>query len=397
MSDPYLPPEILDSIIDLLHDEPETLRQCCLVSKSWVPRARRHLFAYVKFRSSRDLWLWTETFPDVANSPAYHTHTLNVGCPLFVITSTSDPKVGSWIQAFSGIACLDVVNGIQNLNYWNSLAPFHKIAPALKSLRVGLLPLPHPELFDLICSLPLLEDLTLRGYSGRLRKIADPHGRRTVIPSTSPLLTGSLNLATHGGVGSVARQLLDLPNGLHFRKVTFSWDRKEDHQWITELVANCSPTLEYLDVRSRRRKSVRFSVRADSLTSFQVTSGSGSFNLSKAMKLRDVVFRPESNSVEWIIMALQTITSKHKDPRRISVYVPHRLTIFSAGADIMQHLGEASEEWLSLDRLLLQLLESRSVRLMVGCAKLGEEGQNTEYCFACLLPEITRRGIVDAV
>ena len=29
-----LPPEILDYILDLLHDEPEALKECCLVSKS---------------------------------------------------------------------------------------------------------------------------------------------------------------------------------------------------------------------------------------------------------------------------------------------------------------------------------------------------------------------------
>ena len=71
MSNPHrhLPPEILDSVIDLLHDEPETLKQCFLVSKSWVPRTRRHLFAYIKFRSASDLRSWKKAFPDVADSP----------------------------------------------------------------------------------------------------------------------------------------------------------------------------------------------------------------------------------------------------------------------------------------------------------------------------------------
>ena len=45
-----LPPEILDLIIDHLHDEPATLKTCCVVSKSWVPRTRKHLFALVEFR-----------------------------------------------------------------------------------------------------------------------------------------------------------------------------------------------------------------------------------------------------------------------------------------------------------------------------------------------------------
>jgi len=37
-SNPYLPPEILDYIVDLLHNSPNALKECCLVSKSWIPR-----------------------------------------------------------------------------------------------------------------------------------------------------------------------------------------------------------------------------------------------------------------------------------------------------------------------------------------------------------------------
>jgi hypothetical protein len=58
MSDPHLPPELSDYIVDLLHDQPETLKWCCLVSKSWVPRTRRHLFGDIAFRYIPDLEAW---------------------------------------------------------------------------------------------------------------------------------------------------------------------------------------------------------------------------------------------------------------------------------------------------------------------------------------------------
>jgi len=51
-SESYLPREIFDHTIDLLHDERETLRRCCFVSKLWVPRTQKHLFDYAQFRSS---------------------------------------------------------------------------------------------------------------------------------------------------------------------------------------------------------------------------------------------------------------------------------------------------------------------------------------------------------
>ncbi|KAF9789295.1 hypothetical protein BJ322DRAFT_1000309, partial [Thelephora terrestris] len=48
MSNRFIPPEICDHIVDFLHDDPKTLKQCCLCSRSWVPRTRKHLFAVVR-------------------------------------------------------------------------------------------------------------------------------------------------------------------------------------------------------------------------------------------------------------------------------------------------------------------------------------------------------------
>jgi len=95
MSDSYLPREILDHIVDLLHDEQETLKQCCLVSKPWVPCTRNHLFATIEFISIQDLESWKKTFPDPLNSPACHTRTLCFRCPRIVTA------VGGLIQTFS--------------------------------------------------------------------------------------------------------------------------------------------------------------------------------------------------------------------------------------------------------------------------------------------------------
>ena len=97
-------------------------------------------------------------------------------------------------------------------------------------------------------------------------------------------------------------------------------------------------------------------------------------------------------------MALQTITSEHRDFRQILIYVPSTMTFFKVGADIGQSIGEAiSRRWSDLGRFLVEFLESRSIRLRVGCARSGERGQNTEYCIACLLPEITKRGIAEPI
>jgi len=103
---PHLPQEILDYVTDLLHDEQETLKQCCLVSKSWVPCARKHLFADISFSRTGDLEAWKKTFPDPENSPARHTHSLRISCPQSV--TAADAEEGGWIRTFSRVVRLDI-------------------------------------------------------------------------------------------------------------------------------------------------------------------------------------------------------------------------------------------------------------------------------------------------
>jgi len=96
-----------------------------------------------------------------------------------------------------------------------------------------------------------------------------PHRQRTVIPPTSPPLTGTLGFYLHGGAGNVARQLLDLPNGLHFPRLGFSRSHETDLWWIVELVTICSHTLESLDVSSYRMFTHTCD-RTDKLTLFKL-------------------------------------------------------------------------------------------------------------------------------
>ena len=108
-----------------------------------------------------------------------------------------------------------------------------------------------------------------------------------------------------------------------------------------------------------------------------------------------------SDLVEWIVAALQTITPEHRNLRQISIYVPYHLTLLDVGTDIKQDLGEVIfSGWSDLDRLLIRLWESHSIRLRVSCALGGGRQntlQNTEYCIGCLLPEITERGIIESL
>ena len=257
-----LPPEILDYIIEVLphqiqsdtfgpFDVEGVLERCCLVSKSWIPRARRYLFADVSFHTPDDLETWKEMFPDPSNSPGFHTRTLNVYCPQVV--TAADAEEGGWIRGFCNIDHLYLSNREApfRLDPKISYAPFRHISPNLKALHVSSPFLLYARVFDIIYSSPFLEDLDLFGDGDVIDWEPDSESDETQVvnpPSASPVFTGSLQLFLPTGMTGTARRLLNLPNGLHFRKLKLRWFEEENDRTVAELVTACSETLEHLDI-----------------------------------------------------------------------------------------------------------------------------------------------------
>jgi hypothetical protein len=199
-----LPPEVSDLIIDCLCNEPATLKACCLVSKSWVPRARKHLFACVPLEDAVYIRLWMKAFP----------------------------ADNQWIRVFRRIEKLYVGDYTKA-----SLVQLHGLSPTIKYLDIAHSCLPFADIFDLVCSFPLLEDLTWRSWKSE----SDSDG--WVAPSTSPKFTGTLFLTRE--IRSVARGLLALPGGLHFTSVDLICP-VEQAESAMDLVSGCSETLESL-------------------------------------------------------------------------------------------------------------------------------------------------------
>jgi hypothetical protein len=121
---------------------------------------------------------------------------------------------------------------------------------------------------------------------------------------------------------------------------------------------------------------------------------SGSIDLSKATKLKDMVFRLISWSVQWVITPLQTIVPEHRDLRQITIDVSYYSTRLRAGASVRRAIGETNcGQWSDLDCLLVQLSESRSIRPKVVCTA----GRQMRHCVRRLLPELTKGGIIDLI
>ena len=130
---PLPPPETFNLTIDHLHDEPITLKSCCLVSKSWVPRARRNLFARVEINSyQRHIQLWMKSVPDPSNSPGHHTRILQLDGDLVKDASAITP---TWVH-HSHIEELLMLRLTSSDSTPVSFVQLRGLSPALETLHI---------------------------------------------------------------------------------------------------------------------------------------------------------------------------------------------------------------------------------------------------------------------
>jgi hypothetical protein len=370
---PSFPPEIFDLVIDDLKDELTTLKACCLVSKSWVPRTRRRLFALVVFASDgakNTLETWMKAFPDPSDSPAHYARSLKISGSAAVEAATTHAH--AWVRPFNTIVRLVV--GMRRDISDVTLIRLHGLSPTLKSLNVVSDFLPLSEVIDLACSFPFLEDLSCYFRTSK-SPICDPHD----IPSTSPKLTGSLVLC--GEYRSITSRLLELPGGLHFSNIRMAC---VDVGWVTSLISRCSHTLESLCLFfiSAFYPAPVIAQHSPLLNSPDKLNTPAPLDLSKLAKLKHVEFLWGRWDIQWITTSLQT--AKSKCLRQITITINPFPSFFT-------QVGETIyREWQDLDRLLVDLWTSRSIVPKLRFHK-EYEGNTLEE----LVPQLCSRGVVE--
>ncbi|KAF8480618.1 hypothetical protein JB92DRAFT_2611097, partial [Gautieria morchelliformis] len=73
-----LPGELIDQVIDHLHDDSPSLRACCLTCRAWAPSARFHIFHDIVLSEAERadaLAVHLETSPHI--SPLVRSLTIN--------------------------------------------------------------------------------------------------------------------------------------------------------------------------------------------------------------------------------------------------------------------------------------------------------------------------------
>ena len=250
MSNQRLPAELLDHIIDLLHDSKNALENCCLVSKSWVPRARKHLFADIEFSPTKSLKSWKAMFPNPSTSPACYAKALLVKYPLAV--GAPDAEEWGWISTFTCIEHFEADTFRMDADLPPiSLVPFYGLPPCLKSLHLSFRVVPSSQVFGLIYSFPLLEDLSLTSSDRWIGSNDGSDDQSTAFRSSvPPAFTGRLELNLETGLDFVVSRLSSLRGGLPFRRLRLTLNGQRDALPVTALVERCRFTLEYLEIVS---------------------------------------------------------------------------------------------------------------------------------------------------
>ena len=151
-----------------------------------------------------------------------------------------------------------------------------------------------------------------------------------------------------------------------------------------EAWSRCFDTLETLEISDSltgARSLLSLCPMINSLPPRVGASSTTLLDLSKAAALKDVEFVFEGSSIQWIISALRT--AQVKNLRTISLALPRDPT-----SQLVHH------EWIVLDLLLLQCWFSHWLRPNLKHWWSGGLMYMESY-IAKLLPESTRRGIVD--
>ena len=382
----HIPLEIQAIIIDHFHNDPETLRQCSLVSKSWAARAQKHLFNKIYFwgRPGLKLKLWEKTFPDPSNSPACLTKLLSIEYR----TATAKENVG-FIGSFTNVTHLEV--DVDDRSYKPGSNVLHNLLPAVTSLCLYFGTVELSQLFALVGSFPTIKDLVIEGPE----IVNDGHD---FLPSTLPEFTGTLVLSCR--LGDITRPLLRLPpKSLSFRRIVWKIDSPRDEdkvQHMENLIEKCSGTLEYIDFTgSMNGESHPFG----SCHGFGDQRGfplaldppKTPLDLSKATELKGVAFRLIPAHMKWFTESLKTIPSEKKGLEQLLICFVGRWD----DPNLQEVGGEGNQQCKDFDNALVRLLEPGGVR--TGAVRCILDEWEAERHMRILFPEMVKRGKMEPV
>ena len=247
-----IPQEIVDEILDHLATDPDhrSLHSSALVSKSWVPSCRRHLFRSVFFSSS-SIARWVDTFPVPEKSPAFHIRDLR-----FLVEGHNgipySEKISGYVPWFTNVERMSLLG--DGTHHPVLIPPSWRSPQSTTSLIIDGDSFLLKHIRDILVQLPNLSDLLLVGH-------IIPVDKRMLLGIGTALrgrFGGKLQLYRGSACRDTVDMLLEIPTGLHFTEAEIG-GRYECLISTVRLAEACSETLMKLTCTvDLRRKSHSF-------------------------------------------------------------------------------------------------------------------------------------------
>lgn len=194
-----IPPELCDQIIDCLSDDQGTLRACGITCRSWLPRARHHLFK----RAAID-WMNCDSFTEVLQSSdgiGHHIRTIEIEGALgvFSMDRQHSAALSAWLHSIPEDLPAKLIN-VQELDLalvtvdaaitssffarLTSVTTLSLCACTLDSFNT---------LVEIFYSMPLLQNLSISfsEWSGGVPSLVSHSSRRRAPQLKSVEMTGS--------------------------------------------------------------------------------------------------------------------------------------------------------------------------------------------------------------
>lgn len=356
MSLPNLPQEIKDQVIDLLHDDDETLRSCALVSHSWLRQCQKHLFAEVRINYHL-LMKWCRNVGPGEDGLSSFTRKLEVShrspreFEIVMPHLSSFKRVESLV--ISDYDCMDLDNEpylpITPDQYYGhfgeSLHSLHLLYPS-ESLGA---------LLPLVYLFPHLESLTIEG----LMAAGDEHPAPPSPTSSSPTaFKGKLDLRLLAGNDMhILSKLAKYP--LRYDYVSINGSSRELGVHFNNLISACSRTLKTLDIAQKYIGGSPFPRMLRNRLMICFHSGMRPFNpplsVSSCNTLQEIIF---SGGTAYPDHSLEEVLSSVTSPRFKKVTIN-----MSALTKSDNTFGEINiKDWDAVDRLLFKLGQQRRLK-----------------------------------
>ena len=227
-----IPPEVIGEILGhfVASSDLGSLRSCALVSRSWVPSSRPHLFRTVTFSRS-GIKRWLRTFPVPEESPAHLVRDLRIRIEG---SDNTLKKVSEYTPWFTSVVrvTLSVQRGWKLCVY-----PHRRLPQSTTSLAIDADLICLAQILDIMTGLPNLDDLSLSG-----RCLSDGFSPSEAGTELRWRFGGGLRLIGGFADENFMDALLEIPTCLRFTEVEIRCTRNSLLSTV-KLAEGCSKTL----------------------------------------------------------------------------------------------------------------------------------------------------------